>query len=78
MNFPNFSSNTVNAPIGMPVPTPRNAPHEFITQKRKAEQYAATTNMARFGGNYPFLFFFLVMITAHILMDRTFSRSHRS
>ncbi|KAH8154160.1 uncharacterized protein LAJ45_01928 [Morchella importuna] len=49
MNFPNFSSNTVNAPIGMPVPTPRNAPHEFITQKRKAEQYAATTNMARFG-----------------------------
>ncbi|RPA96653.1 hypothetical protein L873DRAFT_1206269 [Choiromyces venosus 120613-1] len=38
LNFPSFQSSSINAPIGRPVATPRNAPHEFINHKRRAAE----------------------------------------
>ncbi|KAG0640768.1 hypothetical protein HOY80DRAFT_1008821 [Tuber brumale] len=38
LNFPSFQSSSINAPIGRPVATPRNAPHEFVNHKRRAAE----------------------------------------
>ncbi|PWW80773.1 hypothetical protein C7212DRAFT_355810 [Tuber magnatum] len=38
LNFPSFQSSSINAPIGRPVATPRNVPHEFVNHKRRAAE----------------------------------------
>ncbi|CUS13026.1 unnamed protein product [Tuber aestivum] len=53
LNFPSFQSSSINAPIGRPVATPRNAPHEFINHKRRAAE-VLVSNPNRHGGIYPF------------------------
>ncbi|PWW72381.1 hypothetical protein C7212DRAFT_360184 [Tuber magnatum] len=38
LNFPSFQSSSINAPIGRPVATPRNAPHKFVNHKHRAAE----------------------------------------
>ncbi|KAL7275639.1 hypothetical protein RUND412_001399 [Rhizina undulata] len=51
-NLPVFQSITVNAPIGRPVATPRNAPHEFVGQKRASLELNTSNNRLRIGAGH--------------------------